>query len=286
MSRILSSNRFFFESSKNPRLWSFSTRKWKALILILIPLNLVTIACIIFGFLFTSPSKEHWYDIFTLTGTLMIIISIFWINCFPCALVYTFKPKLRKDEELILGISPIISYIGTIMCTVLYIIVISKMWMPSLTLIENADLQIKWGVPILLPILMVPTVISVWYTNIFLTTFTIIEIDLNKNQFRIFGRTVKKQRFDFIISLNAQCKLLIMKYKPETFIDKIERIALFLETEGSLIRLYSTPDANFLNQFQAEKTKLTNWSAIIYSDEIPPDICNISSTKINQKFLS
>jgi len=281
MTQIPSSNQFFFEDSKTPRLWSFSTKKWKAIIVILIPLNIITIACIIFGFLFTSPSREQWYDIFTFQGALMIFVSLFWIICFPCALVFTLKPKLRKDEGSILGIPPLIAYIGTIISTVLYIVVISKIWIPSLTDIQNADLQLKWGVPVLLPILMFPAVIAIWYSYIFLTTFTTIRVDLNKNQCRIYGRTAKKQRFDFTISINVPNKLLIMKYNPEEFIDKKERVALFLETEERLIRLYSTPNKYFLDQFQAEITMITNWSTIIYSDEIPPNINNISSSRIN-----
>ncbi|NPD87761.1 MAG: hypothetical protein HGN29_03510 [Asgard group archaeon] len=278
MKGINSSPKFFSQNKEDLQIWNFSREKsLKSLILISLILFIFAVFFLLWGLVITSRYRVYWYDIFNLISFLMIIIAGGWISFTSSAIAFLIKPR-KRERRFIMGMNWLVAIIGTITTTIAYVLIILFVWIPSLSISDQLIPSIKYGLPIILPVIVWPSVFIIWFSYILLTTYTNIKIDQNIKEILIYGRTAKRDRFSYIFPLSPEYQIAIMKYNVKNLSKKYRRWGIFLETETQLIRLYSGYEKG-VKQFLEELVAITDWLTVIKIDEEPPSILEICSSK-------
>ena len=278
MKRTSSSPKFFSQDKEDLQIWNFSRKKAaNSLILITLILFILAALLILWGLAITSRYRVYWYDIFNLKSFAMTIIAGGWISFSSSAIAFLLKPK-KRDRRFLLGMNGLVAIIGTIISTAAYVVIIIFIWIPSLSISDQLIPSLKFGVPIILPVIVWPSVFIIWFSYILLTTYTNIKIDQNLKQISIYGRTAKKDKFSYNFPLLPEYQLVIMKYDLKNLSEKYQRWGVFLETETQLVRLYSGYK-NGVKHFLEELVAITNWITVT-KDEEPPSILEICSPKV------
>ena len=273
-----SSLKFFSQDKEDLQIWNFSRKKaLKSLILITLILFILAAPFLLWGLAITSRYRVYWYDIFNLKSIFMIIIAGGWISFTSSAIAFLIKPK-KRERRFLLGMNGFVAIIGTIITTIAYVLIIIFVWIPSLSISDQWILSLKYGVPIILPVIVWPSVFFGWFSCILLTTYTSIRIDQDIKEILIYGRTAKGDRFSYTFPLSPECQLAIMKYDVKNLSKKYQRWGIFLETETQLVRLYSGYEKG-VKQFLEELVAITNWITVTKTDEEPPSMLEICSQK-------
>jgi MFS family permease len=278
MKGINSSPKFFSQDEEDLQIWNFSRKKsFKSLVLISFILFIFASIFLLWGLIITSRYRVYWYDIFNLISFLMIIIAGGWISFTSSAIAFLIKPR-KRERRFIMGMNWLVAIIGTITTTIAYVLLIIFVWIPSLSISDQLIPSIKYGLPTILPVIVWPSVFIIWFLYILLTTYTNIIIDQNKKEILIYGRTAKRDRFSYTFPLSPEYQLAIMKYDVKNLSKKYQRWGIFLETETQLVRLCSGYEKG-VKQFLEELVAITNWLTVTKTDEEPPSILEICTTK-------
>ena len=269
-----------FFTYKEPNISYFSTKFGLRYQLVIIFLrNIITICLFVWGLLITSRSRSNWYDMFTLHGFLMILVAWCWLLFTSCAIFFLIKPEQRNKRELPFFITPFVAFSGFLIGTVLYLLIIIFIWIPYLP-VDQVDVPvIKWGVPVILPVICAPTIFIIWRSILELKTFTEIIIDGKRTTINIKGISAIRENFDYCIDLSTNTNLVIMVYKKEVFFDKKQRWALLIENEEIIVRLYSAIDKKLVEKFTSDIVELTKLECVEESDRAPPDFLFIGTLK-------
>ena len=276
-------HKFFFERDKNnPTIFIFSRAKsLKVSIIIAIFLNIITVLFFAWALLITSRQRTHWYEMFTLHGILMTIVAWFWLIFFSRTLVYiTTAEYKKKSKNLPLFLNIKLNAIGALTTTVIYILLILKLWVPAIPESEKDLLVIKVGVPIFLIAIVSPTILTIWLSYLFLSTYSTIEISSEAKVITIKGRTALGKTFNFRISLQPNTKILLMRYDKEKLKLPYELWGIFLETETHLYRLYSGSRDQVL-QFTNEIISITQLPYIETAEITSSKLTDVVTEKTN-----
>lgn len=278
MKRTSSSPKFFSQDKEDLQIWNFSRKKTlKILILIILLLFLLATIFLVWGLAITSRYREYWYSIFNLKSFIMTIVAGGWISFTSSAIAFLINPK-KRERRFIMGMNGFIAIIGTIITTIAYVLLIIFVWIPSLSVSDQLLSSLKYGIPIILPVIVWPPVFIIWFSYILLTTYTNVKIDQNIKEILIYGCTAKGDKFNYTFPLSPEYQLTIMKYDVKNLSKKYQRWGIFLETETQLIRLYSGYEKG-IKQFLEELVAITNWITVTKTDEEPPSILEICSPK-------
>ncbi len=278
MKRSNSSSKFFSQDKEDLQIWGFSRKKSiKILMLITLFLFILVTLFLLWGLAITSRYRVYWYDIFNLKSFLMVIIAGGWMSFAPSAIAFLLKPK-KRERRFLLGMNWLLAIIGTIITTIAYVLLIIFVWIPSLSVSDQLIPSLKYGVPIILPVIVWPSVFILWFSYILLTTYTNIVINQNIKEILVYGRTAKGDRFSYTFPLSPEYQLAIMKYDLKNSPEKFQRWGIFLETETQLVRLYSGYEKG-VKQFLEELVAITNWITVTKTDEEPPNILEICTPK-------